>query len=136
MASESVRASDRLVYLHYILSALPVCMSTEARMQTFTSRLFHYSRLEPLDGDVRDPECCRVVTLKYAAELSRRPCGGLGTQRMLAQLSGNSRASCSLKLGRQHNSSSQETKCVVSRERIMFKFAQPILTTYSVTLRR
>jgi hypothetical protein len=84
MASESVRASDRLAYLHYILSALPVCVPGEARVQTFTSRLFHYPRLEPLDGEVRVPESCRVVTLRYAAELSRRPCGGLRMQRVLS----------------------------------------------------
>jgi hypothetical protein len=70
MASESVRASDDLADLHYILSALPVCMPAEARMQTFTPRLFHYPRLEPLDGEVRVPESCRVVTLRYAGELS------------------------------------------------------------------
>lgn len=108
MASEPVCASDRLAYLHYILSALPVCMPAEARVQTFTSKLFHYPRLEPLDGEVRIPESCGVVTLKYAAELYKRPYGGLGTQRVLAQLSGNSWGSCSIKLGRQHNSSSQE----------------------------
>ena len=79
MASESVCASDRLAYLHYILSALPVCMPAEARMQTFTSRLFYYPRLKPLDGEVRIPESYRVVTLKYVVELSRRPCGGLET---------------------------------------------------------
>jgi hypothetical protein len=84
-------------------------MPAEAWVQTFTSRRFHYPRFEPLDGEVRVPESCRVVTLKHAAELSRGPCGGLGTQRVLAQLSGNSWASCSVKLGRQHNSSSQET---------------------------
>ena len=108
VASESVRASDKSAYPHYILSALPVCMPAEARMQTFTSRLFHYPRLEPLDGEVRIPESCGVVTLKYAAELYKRPYGGLGTQRVLAQLSGNSWGSYSIKLGRQHNSSSQE----------------------------
>jgi hypothetical protein len=117
VASESVRASDRLAYLHYILSALPVCMPAEARMQTFTSRLFHYPRPEPLGGEVCIPESCGIVTLRYAAELSRRPCGGLGTQRVLEQLSGNSWSSCSLKFGRQHNSSSQER--VVSRERMI-----------------
>jgi hypothetical protein len=84
IASQSVCASDRLAYLHYILSALPVCMPAEARVQTFTSRIFHYPRFELLDGEVRVPESCRVVTLKYAAELSRRPCGGLRMQRVLS----------------------------------------------------
>jgi len=65
-------------------------MPVEARMQTFTSRLFHYPRPEPLDGEVCVPESCRVVTFKYVVELFRRPCGGLETQRVLAQLSGNS----------------------------------------------
>jgi hypothetical protein len=90
MASQSVRASDWLAYLQYILSAVLVCVPAEARMQTFTSRQFRYPRLEPLDGEVRVPESCRRVTLKYAAELSRRPYGGLGTQRVLVRLSGNS----------------------------------------------
>lgn len=98
-------------WLIYIISfqLFPFASLRGAQMQTFSSRLFHYPRLKPLDGEVRVLDSCEVITLQSAVELSRRPYGGLGTQRALAQLSGNSWGSCSLKPARQHNSSSQET---------------------------